>query len=194
MHLNQYTTGDYTPGASLLKQLLWFFLGDSLVQSNLIPFSNFKVWILRGFGARIGRGVRIKPGVKVKFPWRLTVGNYCWIGEDAWLDNVAPIALEDHVCLSQGVYLCTGNHDWSDPSFQLIHASIYIEAGSWIAARAIVGPGVTIGQGATLCLGSVASRSLEPMTIYAGNPALPIKKRIIASGAKRKIAAIDIRE
>jgi putative colanic acid biosynthesis acetyltransferase WcaF len=102
-----------------------------------------------------------------------------WIGEKAWIDNLAPITIESHVCLSQEVYLCTGNHNWSDPSFALITAPIVIEEGSWVAARGMVGPGVTIGRGAVLCLGSVASRSLEPMTICAGNPAKMIKKRLI---------------
>jgi putative colanic acid biosynthesis acetyltransferase WcaF len=177
MHLNHYTTGDYTPGASLLKQLLWFFLGAPLLETPVLPLSEFKVFLLRCFGAKIGREVRIKPGVKIKFPWRLTIGDHCWIGENSWLDNVAPIILEDHICLSQGVYLCTGNHDWKDPNFKLIPASIQIETGSWIAAKAIVGPGVVVKQGAVLCLGSVANSSLDAMTIYAGNPAVPIKKR-----------------
>jgi putative colanic acid biosynthesis acetyltransferase WcaF len=133
--------------------------------------------MLRIFGASIGQGVRIKPGVRIKFPWRLTIGDYVWVGEDAWLDNLAPITLESHVCLSQSVYLCTGNHDWSHPYFQLITAPILIEQGSWIAARSTIGPGVTVRQGAVLALGSVTGRSLEPMTIYAGNPAQPVKIR-----------------
>jgi putative colanic acid biosynthesis acetyltransferase WcaF len=177
MYLKHYTTGEYTPGASVGKQLLWFFLGAPLVETYLLPFSGVKVFLLRCFGATIGQGVRIKPGVKVKFPWRLTIGNHCWIGENSWLDNVAPISLEDNVCLSQGVYLCTGNHDWNHPHFQLKSAPIHIESGSWIAAKAIIGPGVVVGQGVVLCLGSVASQSLKPMTIYAGNPSLPIKQR-----------------
>lgn len=177
MHLNCYTTGDYTPGASIFKQLCWFFLGAPLVETRLLPFSGLKVCLLRYFGAKIGQGVRIKPGVKIKFPWRLTIGNDCWLGENSWLDNIAPILLEDNICLSQGVYLCTGNHDWNHPYFQLIPAPIHIKSGSWIAAKAIIGPGVVVGQGAVLCLGSVTNRSLEPMTIYAGNPSVPIKKR-----------------
>jgi putative colanic acid biosynthesis acetyltransferase WcaF len=177
MLLNQYTVGNYTPGASLLKQLLWFFLGAPLVETRLIPFSGFKVFLLRCFGAKIGQGVRLKPGVRIKYPWRLTVGNHCWLGENSWLDNVAPITLEDNICLSQGVYLCTGNHDWNDPNFKLILASIHIQSGSWIAAKAIIGPGVVVGKGAVLCLGGVTGCSLEPMTVYAGNPAVPIKKR-----------------
>jgi putative colanic acid biosynthesis acetyltransferase WcaF len=179
IHLDRYTTGDYTPGASLLQQLLWFFVGDALVRTRLIPLSSFKVWILRRFGATIGQGVRLKPGVRVKFPWRLTIGDHCWIGENTWFDNLAPITLADHVCISQDVYLCTGNHDWSDPHFKLITRSIHIERGSWLGARSSIAPGVTIGEGAVLCLGSVAVRSLDPMIIYSGNPAIALKPRII---------------
>jgi putative colanic acid biosynthesis acetyltransferase WcaF len=179
MHLDHYTLGSYTPGASFGKQLLWYFLGDPLVRSYWFPFSAVKVWILGRFGAEIGQQVRIKPGVRVKFPWRLKIGNFVWIGENVWLDNLAPITLESHVCLSQGVYLCTGNHDWSHPEFKLMPAPIHIEQGSWIAARAVIGPGVTVGQGAVLGLGSVTGRSLQPMTIYIGNPAQPIKQRVI---------------
>jgi putative colanic acid biosynthesis acetyltransferase WcaF len=183
VQLNQYSVGAYSPGASLAKQLLWYGIGHPLVQSRLLP-SGGKVWLLRRFGSKIGQGVRIKPGVRIKFPWRLTIGNHCWIGENAWLDNVSPITLEDHVCLSQGVYFCTGNHDWSHPAFKLIPEPIYIESMAWIAAQAVVGPGVRVGQGAVLCLGSIASSSLKPMMIYAGNPAVPIKTRaILASGS-----------
>ncbi len=114
MRLDNYTVGTYTPGATILRQLLWYFIGAPLVRSYWLPVTSFKVWLLRCFGAKIGQQVTIKPGVKVKFPWRLTVGDYVWIGENAWLDNVAPITIDSHVCLSQDVYLCTGNHDYSD--------------------------------------------------------------------------------
>jgi putative colanic acid biosynthesis acetyltransferase WcaF len=179
MRLDQYSVGDYSPGVSLLKQLLWFFIGDPIVRSRLIPISVLKVWILRSFGAKIGIGIRIKPGVQIKFPWRLTIGDHCWIGENVWLDNVAPVILQNHICLSQGVYLCTGNHNWQDIAFCLMPAPIQIHSGSWIAAKAVIGPGVVVGEGAVLCLGSVANGSLEAMTIYAGNPSVPIKKRSI---------------
>lgn len=179
MRLDHYTRGTYTPGAPYWRQLLWYFLGAPLVQSYWLPVSAIKVWILRLFGAEIGRGVRIKPGVRIKFPWRLMVKDFVWIGEGAWLDNLAPITLESHVCLSQQVYLCTGNHDWSHPHFHLTPAPIYVQQGSWIAARAVIGPGVIVGQGAVLTLGAVTGRSLAPMTIYAGNPAQPVKQRKI---------------
>ena len=179
IQLDQYTTGNFSIGASLWKQLLWFFIGDFLVRTRLFPHSGFKVWVLRQFGATIGMGVRIKPGVQVKFPWRLTIGDHCWIGENVWLDNLEPITLENHVCLSQDVFLCTGNHSWSDPHFSYRSQPIYLSQGSWVAARAVIGPGVTLGEGAVLCLGSVTGKSLEPMTIYAGNPAQPVKLRVV---------------
>ncbi len=177
MRLDQYTVGNYTPGASYSRQLLWYFVGSPLVQSHWLPISAIKVWLLRSFGAQIGENVNIKPGVRVKFPWRLIIGDCVWIGEDAWIDNVAAVTIESHVCISQGVYLCTGNHDWRYPHFQLIPAPIHIQESSWIAAKSLVGPGVTVGRGAVLTLGGVAVKSLEPMTIYAGNPATPIKRR-----------------
>ncbi|MBW4441697.1 MAG: WcaF family extracellular polysaccharide biosynthesis acetyltransferase [Plectolyngbya sp. WJT66-NPBG17] len=179
MDLEQYTTGTYTPGAPVWKQLLWFFLGDPIVRSRLLPISSLKVWVLRSFGASIGQGVRIKPGVRVKFPWRLTIGNHCWIGENAWFDNLAPIVLGDHICVSQSVYFCTGNHDWTAPLFDLRVAPIAVGSGSWLAARSTIAPGVEIGEGAVLSLGSVAVRSLSSWTIYAGNPAVAIKPRVI---------------
>ncbi|GJD16234.1 transferase hexapeptide repeat containing protein [Rivularia sp. IAM M-261] len=177
MRLDQYTIGTYTPGAPLWKQVLWYFVGSPLVECHWLPMSNIKVAILRLFGAQIGQLVRIKPGVRVKFPWHLTVGNCVWIGEDCWIDNLAHVKIENHVCLSQRVYLCTGNHDWSDASFKLSVAPIYIQESSWIAAKSMIGPGVTIGKGAVLTLGSVTTHSLESMTIYSGNPAQPVKRR-----------------
>jgi putative colanic acid biosynthesis acetyltransferase WcaF len=179
MQLHLYSPNSYTPGAPYWKQLLWYFLGSPLVESYWLPFSNLKVSTLRLFGAQIGRGVRLKPGVRVKFPWRLVVGDHVWMGENAWIDNLALVQLDSNVCLSQKVYLCTGNHDWSDPAFQLKIAPIHIKEGSWIAAGAMVGPGVTVERGAVLTLGGVAVRSLNAMTIYAGNPAQAIKQRVL---------------
>lgn len=105
MHLDRYTTGTYTIGATIWKQVLWYFVGAPLVRSYLIPFSGLKVNILRWFGAEIGQGVRIKTGVRVKFPWRLVIKDFVWIGEDAWLDNLDLITIESNCCISQGVYL-----------------------------------------------------------------------------------------
>lgn len=91
--------------------------------------SGVKVALLQAFGAKVGQRVRIKPGVRVKFPWRLTVGDHVWIGEDTWIDNLDEVTIESNVCISQGVYLCTGNHDWGHPHFALRTGPIHLESG-----------------------------------------------------------------
>lgn len=176
MRLDQYNNGSYNGGA-FWKQLIWYYIGYPLVQSYFLPFSSLKVWILRLFGAKIGIGVRIKAGVRVKYPWFLEIGDYVWIGENTWIDNLVMVKIDSHVCISQDVYLCTGNHDWNDIQFTLRLGEIHIEEGSWIAAKSIIAPNVTVKKGAVLTLGSVALKSLDSMTIYSGNPAVAIKKR-----------------
>jgi len=179
MYLNNYSTGNYDTGASFLKQVFWFYLGSSLVQTRLIPIAKFKILILRLFGAKIGKHVNIKPGVKIKYPWHLNIGDYSWIGEDVWIDNLVLVVIGAHCCISQGAYFCTGNHSWSKVSFDLITGEIHIEESSWIGAKAVIGPGVKVQKGAILCMGGVATKTLETMQIYAGNPCRIIKSRVV---------------
>jgi putative colanic acid biosynthesis acetyltransferase WcaF len=115
--------------------------------------------------------VRIKTGVRVKYPWKLEVGDNSWIGEDCWIDNMAEVILGRNVCLSQACYLCTGNHDWKDPAFAMFATRIILEDGCWVASRCTIGPGVTIGQNAIAAIGSVVSKSIPPSEIHGGNPA-----------------------
>jgi putative colanic acid biosynthesis acetyltransferase WcaF len=135
------------------------------------------VALLRVFGARIGSGCRLKPGLRVKFPWRLQVGQACWLAEDAWLDNLAPITIGDRVCLSQGAYLCTGNHDFRSPGFDLRLGPITIAADAWIAARAVLAPGTQIGSGAVVALGAVVNGTVPAGAIVRGNPAVVVGQR-----------------
>ena len=168
-------------GRAYWVEVLWIIF-QSLSFSSFLPGSRWRILLLRLFGARIGSGVVIKPGVRVKFPWRLTVGDYSWIGEHVWIDNLAQVSIGAHCCISQGAYLCTGSHDWRDPVFSLITQPIQIEDGAWIAAQAIVAPGVNIGMGAVLGLGSVATSNLDAGWIYLGVPAQPVKRREIRNG------------
>ena len=171
IRLDEYVSGlARTRGWAV--EILWLIVA-SVAFSSWIPGSGWRVAALRLFGARVGRGVVIKPGVRVKYPWRLVVGDHVWIGEDTWIDNLETVTIGSHCCLSQAVYLCTGNHDWSDPRFALIAAAIVIEDGSWIAARATVGPGVRVGRRAVLTLGSVALSDLPAARICRGVPAVP---------------------
>lgn len=169
----------FVKGRSIFLISLWHFVGSPLVRSNLLPFSALKCAILRLFGARIGVGVYAKPGLRVKFPWYLTVGNHCWLGEDAWIDNLAPVTIGSHVCISQAAYLCTGNHDWSAPNMKLFRRSIVLEDGSWVGARATVCPGVTLQAGAIAAAGSVVMKDIPSCQIWAGNPAVFTRNRIL---------------
>ena len=166
-------------GRPFWLELLWIFF-QSLFRCSWLPGSQWRCYLLRFFGARVGRGVVIKSGVKIKFPWRLEIGDYSWIGEDVWIDNLTDVAIGAHCCLSQGVYLCTGNHDWSKSFFDLTAKPIVLKEGVWIAARAVVGPGVTVGEGVVLCLQSAATEDLAAWSIYQGNPASFVKKRNIS--------------
>jgi len=166
-------------GRSRFVELLWILLGAPVLASRLMLSASVRSAVLRLFGAKIGRQMYMKPGVRVKFPWYLTVGDYCWIGEDVWIDNLAPVSIGSHVCVSQGAYLCTGNHDWSKPNLKLFTRPITLERGCWVGAKTLVGPGVTVREGAILTAGGVATKDLQAFGIYSGNPAVFIKKRVV---------------
>ncbi|MBX7124419.1 MAG: WcaF family extracellular polysaccharide biosynthesis acetyltransferase, partial [Cyclobacteriaceae bacterium] len=166
-------------GSSWLKQLLWYFLNAWVLNAYWFPWSGGRVALLRLFGARIGQGVNIKPHVNIKYPWLLTIGDHSWIGENVWIDNLVPVTIGNHCCLSQGALLLTGNHDYHKTTFDLMTGSIVLEDGVWIGAQAVVTPGVTCHSHAVLAVGSVASTPLDAYTVYRGNPAVEVRQRII---------------
>ena len=176
--LSLYNNSWYKPGHAL-KRIIWYIINCCCFRNPLMPFSGVKVFLLRLFGAKIGNGVVIKPSVNIKYPWFLKVGNNTWIGEQVWIDNLAMVTIGNNACLSQGALLLTGNHDYKKTTFDLITGEITIEDGVWIGAKAIVCPGVICKSHAVLSVSSVASSNLEPYTVYSGNPATAIRKRII---------------
>jgi putative colanic acid biosynthesis acetyltransferase WcaF len=163
--LAAYHVGSFSRGRPAIVVALWL-LAEALLLASWIPGSAHRRAVLRLFGARIGRGVVIKPRVRVKFPWRLAIGDHSWIGEGVWIDNLAEVRIGSNACLSQGAYLCTGSHDWSRVSFDLRTAPIVVEDGAWVGAMVSVGPGVTIGREAVATLGMSVLRSLEPRSIH----------------------------
>jgi putative colanic acid biosynthesis acetyltransferase WcaF len=164
-------------GAPLLVEAAWYFCGLPLLRSHWITSSSFRSRLLRLFGAKIGKGVYIKPGLRVKFPWYFEVGDHTWLGEDLWVDNLAQVSIGEHCCISQGAYLCTGNHDWSAPDMRLFRKPIRFERGSWVGARSVVCPGVTLGAGAIAAAGSVVTKDVPAMEVHAGNPAGFVRRR-----------------
>lgn len=171
--------GGYGPGRPFPIRALWLIV-EGMVLLN--PFSTsyrLKASTLRLFGARVGRHVIIKPNVHVKYPWHLTIGDHAWIGERAWIDNFVEVTIGRHACISQGSYLCTGNHDWSDPGMRLIVSPITVGDGAWVGAFARVAPGASLATDSVLTLGSILLSTTQPRTIYAGNPAKAVKERCI---------------
>ncbi len=177
--LSIYNNSPFNPGGSALKRALWFYLNALFLKTSLIPSSGFRVFLLRLFGAKIGIGVTIKPGVNVKYPWHLTIGHHTWIGENVWIDCLVPVSIGSNVCISQGAVLLTGNHNYKKKSFDLITAVVVLQDGVWIGAGAIVNPGVIAASHAVLTTGSVANKNLDAYFIYQGNPAVKIRQRII---------------
>jgi len=165
--------------AGMLKQLCWYAVNILFFKNSWITSSRLKVFLLKSFGATAGTGIVIKPCVNIKYPWKLAIGDHCWIGEAVWIDNLAEVTIGNHVCISQGAFLLTGNHNYKKTSFDLMLGSITLEDGVWIGAKAVVCPGVVCASHSILSVASVAVSSLEPYSIYKGNPCIKINERII---------------
>lgn len=175
--LSDYTAGGYRPGRGKLTQVVWHFVSALVFESSCLPTSGMKCSILRAFGAKIGRNVTIKPNVRIKYPWRLVVGDHTWIGQESWIDNLADVRLGSHVCLSQRAYLCCGGHDHRRRGFDLVVGDITLEDGSWVGAGAIVLGGVTVGANAIAAAGSVVTHHVPPAKIVGGVPARVLADR-----------------
>lgn len=169
---------DFQAGASSLKMLLWYFTSVILIRSSIIPFSGIIVAILRLFGAKIGKDVRIKPGIYIHYPWKLVIGDHAWLAA-CRIENLAHVTIGANCCISQEAMLLTGNHNYKKVGFDLMTKPIILEEGSWIGARAIICPGVVVKSHAVLTVGSIATKDLEAYCIYQGNPAVKIKIREI---------------
>ena len=173
-----YDNSWYRPG-SALKRFFWHYTNTIVFKSGIFPFYGLKIFLLKAFGAKVGRGVIIKPFVNIKYPWYLSIGNHVWIGENVWIDNLADVTIGNNACLSQGALLLTGNHNYTKSAFDLSINSIILEDGVWIGAKAIVCPGVICKSHSVLMIGSIATGDLQPYGIYTGNPAEKIKSRVI---------------
>lgn len=174
--LDRYDNQHFDRGANRLTEVAWMIC-QSLLFSSDLPGSGWRRALLRLFGASIGRGVVIRNRVRIKFPWRLSVGDHVWIGENVWIDNLAVVSIADHTCVSQGAYFCTGNHDWTTAQFALRVAPIRIGAHCWVGARANLAPGAVMADGAVLTMGSRLSGEADADCVYDGIPARPTGKR-----------------
>jgi putative colanic acid biosynthesis acetyltransferase WcaF len=182
--LSRYSVAHFDRGASRIKEAAWVLMRCLFFAPSWPWPSALRVFCLRLFGAKIGRKVVIRSRVNIHFSWRLEIADYVWIGEECWLLNLATIKIASQVCISQRAFLCTGNHDYTSPAFDLITKPITVEQGAWIGASSFVGSGVTVGSHTVLTAGSVAVKNLEPFGIYQGNPAVHVKTRAIIDQLK----------
>lgn len=160
-----------------IRRQTWNICWALFYRSSPRPFHFWRSFLLRCFGAKLGPNCHFYPKSRVWAPWNLVCADAACLSDEAEIYNPSPAFLGSHAVVSQQAFLCGATHDYDDPAFPLISFSISLGAYSWICARASVAPGVKVGEGAVLGLGSVATRDLEPWTIYAGAPARKIKSR-----------------
>lgn len=182
--LSEYKNKWYQPG-SPVKRLAWYFINSIFFKTGIFPFYTLKTFWLSVFGAKLGKGIKIKPCVNIKYPWFLEIGDHCWIGEQVWIDNLGKVSIGKNVCLSQGAMLLSGNHDYSKPAFDLMVSPIFIEDGVWVGARSVVCGGAVCGSHAVIAVGSVVTGKLDAYGVYKGNPAALVKQRIIRDDQHR---------
>ncbi|HEU4981084.1 MAG TPA: putative colanic acid biosynthesis acetyltransferase [Acidobacteriaceae bacterium] len=155
----------------------WGVCRALLYRTSPRPCHGWRAMLLRIFGAKLGPGCHFYPGSKVWAPWNLRCEGRVTVGDGAEIYNPSPIFFGSHAIVSQGAYVCGATHLYNDPKFPMVSFPMRIGAYAWICARAIVGPGANVGEGAVLGLGSVATKDLESFGVYAGSPARKVKER-----------------
>jgi len=164
-----------------LKRAVWQLIVLFLFRFSPRPLYEWRSFLLRCFGAKIGKKCHVYPKAIIWAPWNLEMADHSCLADDVICYSQDTIILGERVIVSQGAHLCAGSHDYNDPEFQLITSPISIGADAWICAQSFVGLGVTVAEGAVLGARSVTFKDLQAWKIYAGNPAIYIKDRILRS-------------
>ena len=159
VNLSGYSNFPFSRGRPFLCEALWIVF-SGFIFSSWVPGSGWRVLSLRLFGAKIGKGVVIKPLVRIKFPWRLVIGDHSWIGESVWIDNLDMVLIGSHTCISQAAYLCTGSHNRNSDEFELMVRPISIGSHSWVGAHSKISLGVNIGDRCFVGFGQICTRSI----------------------------------
>ena len=160
-----------------MRRLAWTVCYVVLFRTSPRPFHAWRAFLLRCFGAKLGPHCHFYRRSRIWAPWNLVCADGASLGDEAEIYNPSLVSMGSHAIVSQQAYICGATHDYNDSSFPLISFPMSLGAYSWVCARASVSPGVNLGEGAVLALGSVATRDLEPWTVYAGVPAQPVKQR-----------------
>jgi putative colanic acid biosynthesis acetyltransferase WcaF len=177
--LNEFRVPPGFRGRSAVYTQLWWIVQSTLFAMSPQVLFGWRRWLLRLFGARIGKGVLFRPTVRVTYPWKLKVGDYCHIGDDVVLYTLGEIEIGDCVVVSQRSYICTGSHDFTSPTFDIYAKKIVIESEAWVATDVFVAPGLRIGNGAVVGARSSVFSDVPPGVIYVGSPARYLGERVM---------------
>lgn len=162
--LRSFSKISSTSRPSMPRILAWSFIQNTVFKSSF-TLSVHRVFFLKLFGCEVGRNVLIKRGVRIHFPWNLTIGDDCWIGEEVWFINHAKITLGSNVCISQRSIICSSGHDFRSASLEYAHKPVVIRDGAWVCLDSKILPGVTIGECSVVSAGEVVRNSLPDFSI-----------------------------
>jgi putative colanic acid biosynthesis acetyltransferase WcaF len=176
INLSKAGKGNYSSEKSFWIQAIWFIVEAAIIDNRIIANSTIRTFFLRLFGAKIGKGCVCPHAIRVKYPWKLTIGDRVWLGDGIWIYNQDKISIGSDVCISQRTFLTCGSHEYKS-NMDLKVAPITIEDGVWISAMCVIQMGVTIGRDTLITPLSVVHRSLAGNGIYSGNPCKQIGTR-----------------
>ncbi|MFY0712110.1 putative colanic acid biosynthesis acetyltransferase [Seonamhaeicola sp. NFXS20] len=177
--LSKYKTPKHFRGKSKITVQLWWLVYALFFKSSPQILYGWRRFLLRSFGAQIGKNVIIRPSAKITYPWKVKIGDYSWIGDDVVLYSLGEIEIGKNTVISQKSYLCTGSHDYTKIDFPIYSKKIMIEDGCWLATDVFVSPGVTIKKGTVVGARSTVLSDLDANSVYVGSPVRFIKKRKI---------------
>ena len=159
-------------GKNIFIVQLWWIVETIFFKLSPQFMYGWRRFLLRLFGAKIGKKVIIRPSVSSTYPWKISIGDYSWIGDDVVLYSLGEIEIGNNVVISQKSYLCTGSHDYTKPDFPIYAKKITIEDQSWIATDVFIAPGITIGKGTVIGSRSSVYKNIPPNKICVGSPAV----------------------
>ena len=177
--LSTYSQTTYSRGRSGVYILLWWFIQGTLFRYSLHNFYGWRRFLLRLFGAQVGRGVKIRASAQITYPWKVTIGAHTWIGDNAVLYSLDNIGIGENCVISQHAYLCTGSHDMNSRSFDLVVKKIVVSNGAWVGLQSTILPGVTVGVMGVVGAKSLVNRDVGPNEVHYGIPAKFVKYRFV---------------
>ena len=177
IRLNLYNQSWYSRGKKGWIVIMWWLIQSSIFRFSFHNMYGWRNFLLRLFGAKIGQGVKVRSNAKFTYPWKVSIGDYSWIGDNVQFYSLDTICVGSNCVVSQESYLCTGSHNIKDPHFGLIVKPIIIKDGAWVASDVFVYPGVTINEMAVVAARSTVIKDIPANEVHAGSPAKYVKKR-----------------